>query len=130
MIYLLIPTTPVRERIIPIFEVGSSLAAPNVHDVAVIQKSEVPNIVIDEEKDQPQNLENNVPNQENLRRSQRVRKLVIPDNYEIFAAEEIHMEDDPTSYEEAMRSPHSSKWCEAMEDEMGSTSANQVWKLE
>jgi hypothetical protein len=40
------------------------------------------------------------------------------------------MEGDPTSYEEVMRSPHSSKWCEAMEDEMMSMSANQVWKLE
>jgi hypothetical protein len=40
------------------------------------------------------------------------------------------MEGDPTSYEEAMRSPHSSKWREAMEDEMRSMSANQVWKLE
>jgi hypothetical protein len=40
------------------------------------------------------------------------------------------MEGDPTSYEEAMRSPYSSKWREAMEDEMRSMSANQVWKLE
>jgi hypothetical protein len=40
------------------------------------------------------------------------------------------MEGDPTSYEEAMRSPHSSKWREAMKDEMRSMSANQVWKLE
>jgi hypothetical protein len=40
------------------------------------------------------------------------------------------MEGDPTSYEDAMRSPHSSKWSEAMEDEMRSMSANQVWKLE
>jgi hypothetical protein len=40
------------------------------------------------------------------------------------------MEGDPTSYEEVMRSPHSSKWREAMEDEMRSMSANQVWKLE
>jgi hypothetical protein len=30
--------------------------------VSVIQKSEVPNVVIDEEEDQPQNLENDVPN--------------------------------------------------------------------
>jgi hypothetical protein len=29
-----------------------------------------------------------------------------------------------------MRSPHSSKWREAMEDEMRYMSANQVWKLE
>jgi hypothetical protein len=40
------------------------------------------------------------------------------------------MEGDPTSYEEAMRSPHSSKWREAIEDEMRSMSVNQVWKLE
>ena len=30
------------------------------------------------------------------------------------------MEGDPTSFEEAMRSAHSSKWLEAMEDEMKS----------
>ena len=40
------------------------------------------------------------------------------------------MEGDPTSYEEAMRSVHSSKWLEAMEDEMKSMSSNGVWDLE
>ena len=40
------------------------------------------------------------------------------------------MEGDPTSYEEAMRSPHSSKWLEAMEDKMKSMSSNDVWDLE
>jgi hypothetical protein len=65
-----------------------------------------------------------VTNQENLRRSQRVRKSAIPDDYKIYTSEEIHMEGDPTSYEEAMRSPHSFKWCGAMEDEMRSMSAN------
>jgi hypothetical protein len=65
-----------------------------------------------------------VSNQENVRISQRVRKSVIPDDYEIYTSEEIHMEGDPTSYEEAMRCPHSSKWCEAMEYEMRSMSAN------
>ena len=39
------------------------------------------------------------------------------------------MEDDPTSFEEAMRSDHSSKWLEAMEDEMKSLNANKVWDL-
>jgi hypothetical protein len=71
-----------------------------------------------------------VPNQENVRRSQKVRKSAIPDDYEIYTSEEIHMESDRTSYEEAMMSPHSSKWHEVMEDEMRSMSANQVWKLE
>jgi hypothetical protein len=77
-----------------------------------------------------QNLENNVPNQENIRRSQRVRKSAIPNDYEIYTSEEIHMEGDPTSYEEAMRSHHSSKWREAIEDEIRSMSVNKVWKLE
>ena len=40
------------------------------------------------------------------------------------------MEKDPTSYEEAMRSPHSSKWMKAMEDEMKSMSSKDVWDLE
>jgi hypothetical protein len=40
------------------------------------------------------------------------------------------MEGDPTSFEEAMRSAHSSKWLEAMEDEMGSMSTNKVWASE
>jgi hypothetical protein len=39
------------------------------------------------------------------------------------------MEDDPTSYEEAMRSDHSSKWLVAMEDEIKSMSANKVWDM-
>ena len=40
------------------------------------------------------------------------------------------MEGDPTSFEEAMRSTHSSKWLEAMQDEMRSMSTNDVWDLE
>ena len=40
------------------------------------------------------------------------------------------MEDDSTSFEEAMSSDHSSKWLEAMEDEMKSINANKVWDLE
>jgi hypothetical protein len=130
IIYELIPFVSVQECISPTFKIGSSSIAPNVNGAHVIQEPEVPNIVIDEEEEQPQNLENNVPNQENIRRLQRVRKSVIPNDYEIYTSEEIHMECDPTSYEEAMRSPHSSKWREAMEDEMRSMNANQVWKLE
>jgi hypothetical protein len=36
----------------------------------------------------------------------------------------------PTSFEEAMRSAYSSKWLEAMKDEMRSMSVNKVWDLE
>jgi hypothetical protein len=39
------------------------------------------------------------------------------------------MEGDPTTFEEATRSVHSSKWLEAMEDEMRSMSSNKVHDL-
>jgi len=37
---------------------------------------------------------------------------------------------DPTSYDEAMRSANSSKWLEAMREEMKSMSSSGVWDLE
>ena len=40
------------------------------------------------------------------------------------------MEGDPTSFEEAMRSAHSSKWFEAMQDKMRSMNTNGVWNFE
>ena len=40
------------------------------------------------------------------------------------------MEGGPTSFEQAMRSTHSFKWLEAMEDEMRSMSTNDVWDIE
>ena len=64
------------------------------------------------------------------RKSQRVRKLAIPADYEVYNTEEFQMEDDPTSFEEVMRSDHSSKWLEAMENEMKLMNANKVWDLE
>jgi hypothetical protein len=63
-------------------------------------------------------------------RHQRARKSAIPDYYKVYNSEEVQMEDDPTSFEEAMRSEHSSKWLEAMEDELRSMRTNQVWDLE
>ena len=37
--------------------------------------------------------------------------------------------DEPTNYEEAMMSPDSMKWFEAMKSEMGSMYENKVWTL-
>src|SRR4051812_26249636 len=37
--------------------------------------------------------------------------------------------DEPTNYEEAMVSPDSAKWLEAMKSEMGSIYENKVWTL-
>jgi hypothetical protein len=71
-----------------------------------------------------------VPHNEPPRRSQRARRLVISDDYEVYVSEEIQMKGDPASFEEAMRSAHSSKWLEAIEDKMRSMSTNKVWDLE
>ena len=37
--------------------------------------------------------------------------------------------DEPTNYEEAMVSPDSAKWLEAMKSDMGSMYENKVWTL-
>ena len=37
--------------------------------------------------------------------------------------------DEPTNYEEAMMSPDSTKWLDAMKSEMGSMYENEVWTL-
>jgi hypothetical protein len=71
-----------------------------------------------------------VPDMEGHRRSQRMRKPAIPDDFDVYVSEEVQMEGDPTTFEEATRSTHSSKWLEAMEDEMRSMSSNKVWDLE
>jgi hypothetical protein len=48
----------------------------------------------------------------------------------VYNTEEFQIEGDPTSFGEAMRSDNSSKWLEAMEDEIKSMSTNKVWDLE
>ena len=52
------------------------------------------------------------------------------DDYEVYVSEEIQMESDPISFEEAMRSVYSSKWQEAMEVEINSMNTNDIWDLE
>jgi hypothetical protein len=71
----------------------------------------------------------NEPENEALRRSKRFKKSVISTDYKVYNTEIVHMEGDPTSYEETMGIPNSSKWLEAMEDEMRSMSSNDVWDL-
>ena len=48
----------------------------------------------------------------------------------IMKCTEFQMEDDPTSFEEAMRSVYSFKWQEAMEVEMNLMNTNDVWNLD
>jgi hypothetical protein len=59
-----------------------------------------------------------------------VIRLAISDDYEVYVSEEIQMEGDPASFKEVMRSIHSSKWLETIEDKMRSMSPNRIWDLE
>jgi hypothetical protein len=67
-----------------------------------------------------------VSHNEPPRRSQRAKRSAISNDYQVYVSEEIQMEGDPASFEEVMRSAHSSKWLDAMEDEMRSMSVNKV----
>jgi len=129
-----VPTPMIQEPffLTPVTEpplINSSPVTTNEREEPVIQEPEDTHVT-DDEEEEPHQSENNVPTQENLRRSTRVRRSAIPEDYEVYMSEEIQMEGDPTTFEEAMRSPHSSKWLEAMEDEIKSMSTNKVWKLE
>ena len=50
--------------------------------------------------------------------------------YEVYVSKEIQMEDDPTSFEEAMKSVYSFKQQEVIKVEMNSMNTNDVWDLE
>ena len=62
------------------------------------------------------------------RRSTRVRST--PEWYRNHVLEVLLLDhDEPTNYEEAMMSPDSAKWLEAMKSEMGSMYENKVLTL-
>ena len=62
------------------------------------------------------------------RRSTRVRSA--PEWYGNPILEVMLLDhDEPTNYEEAMVSPDSAKWLEAMKSKMGSMYENKVWTL-
>ena len=90
------------------------VATMNDDEKPVLQDSIEPIATHKGEQQQPQIKD--VPNVKAPSRSQRVRKSAISADYEVYNTKEFQMEDDPTSFEEAMRSDHSSKWLEAMED--------------
>jgi hypothetical protein len=67
-----------------------------------------------------------VPHDEPPRRCQMARRSTIFDDHEVYASEKNQMEDDPTSFEEVIKSSHSFKWLEAMEDEIRYMSTKTV----
>jgi hypothetical protein len=105
--------------------VGSPMAEVDEEEEPIFQKP-----IVNHEEEQQQPPIQDMPHNEPPRRSHMAKSSAISDDYEVYVSEEIQMEGDPSSFEEAMRSAHSSKWLEAMEDEIRSMSTNRVWDLE
>ena len=66
------------------------------------------------------------------KRSTRERKSAIANNYIVYLQEhdsDIGPEDDPTSLNEAKLGIYSTKWSNAMKDELKSVKDNDVWDL-
>jgi hypothetical protein len=115
--------SPVPMAVTPI--VGSPMTEVDEDLEPVFQKP-----ITNHEEEQQEPPVQDVPHNEPPRRSQRARRSAISDDYEVYVSEEIQMEEDPTSFEEAIRSAYSSKWLDVMEDEIRSMSVNKVWDLE
>ena len=99
---------------------------PTIVQEQVVVQEEV-NEPILEQLQQPLN-----PTQEPLRRSTRMHHA--PDKLNLMVQDDMsnevyHNDDDPKSYEEAMRSSNCNKWQKAMESEIESMKINKVWTL-
>ena len=106
----------VLDTVVPAPVVIPPVATMNNDEEPVLQDPIEPIATHEGEQQQPQTED--VPNMEVPKRSQRVRKSAISSDNEVYNTEEFQMEDEPTSFKEAMRSDHSSKWLETMEDEL------------
>jgi len=71
-------------------------------------------------------------NEITLRRSTRVRKSAIPDEFIVYLQESdynIEADNDPETFSQAMSSKESNLWHDAMKEEMNSMASNKVWDL-
>jgi hypothetical protein len=114
----------------PVIDSPVTMTATPIVGSPMAEINEEEETIANHEEEQQQPPIQDVPQNEPPRRSQKARRLAISDDYKVCVSEEIQMEGDPTSFEDAMRSAHSSKWLEAMEDEIRSMSTNKVWNLE
>ena len=89
-----VPT--VQDTVVTAPVVSSHMATMNEHEEPVLQDPEEPVVTHEGEQQQP-HIEQASSN-ETPRRSQRVRRSVIPDDYEVYECEEVQMEGDPTSF--------------------------------
>ena len=69
---------------------------------------------------------------EPVRRSQWAKRSAIPDYYETYLSEDVYdigNISDLATFRQAVSSENSTKWIEAIEDELRSMSTNEVWDL-
>lgn len=118
----------------PVFPMPADVVPPvdtTSTDIPETSIQVAPNNGTNEESQQPHEVISE-PNEEQLRRSQRVRRSAIPSDYVTYMSEDLNeliLDNDPVSYKEAMRSEYSSEWLEAMKDELKSMKINKVWDL-
>lgn len=107
-------------------------AENEVQDATVIEQ----NVAGQGNEDQQQMEASEVQNEEvsepiASRKSSRIKKPAIPDDYQLYLIEETDLGDegDPLTVAQAMQSVNNAKWKLAMEDELKSMSQNNVWIL-
>ena len=88
-------------------------------------------VVVNEEGDHNVQVDEQVQPQQEvvLKRSTRVRRSTIPDDYIVYALEhesDLSMDNDPVSFKEAVESNNSEKWYNAMKEELKSMTDNDV----
>ena len=90
-----------QETAVPTPVVSSPDVAANENE-GFVPHDQIEHIAMDEgEQQQPPVQE--IPIVVAPRRSQRIRKPAISDDYEVYNSEEIQIEGDPTSFEEAIK---------------------------
>ena len=99
----------------------------------LMEPEQAPQGVVDHELVAPQEVVEQQPVrvEQDLRRSDRIRhqhenfSLLLSDHGDVMLVDQ----NEPTSYQEAIKSPDSEKWLDAMRSEMESMYTNQVWNL-
>ena len=97
------------------------------HDQALPESDDIVVPLVDEQEHDAV-----VEEEIHLRRSQRMRKPTISDDYIVYLQEHEFVfcdDNDPVTFQEAISSSHASEWLAAMQDELVSMSHNSVWDL-
>ena len=108
---------------------------PHIADIDPVDQvanEEIPKFV---EQPIEQQVDQQIPQEKDeatLRRSIRVRKSAIPNDYIVYLQEldyNIGAENDPETFSQAMSSKESKSWYSAMKEEMNSMTSNRIWDL-